>query len=123
MSEENDKPSLKSRLHIPAWLNIPFIIIIVGAVMILFVQQNNIFTIYENMHITRLNSASEEQLSILNECASLYGKNSFKKIIRQFLMTGNARLLPRLSLEKANALRDLKKSISLDFLANFTPSI
>lgn len=75
------------------------------------------------MHITRLNSASEEQLSILNECASLYGKNSFKKIIRQFLMTGNARLLPRLSLEKANALRDLKKSISLDFLANFTPSI
>ena len=81
------------------------------------------FTIYENMHITRLNSASEEQLSILNECASLYGKNSFKKIIRQFLMTGNARLLPRLSLEKANALRDLKKSISLDFLANFTPSI
>ena len=36
MSEENDKPSLKSRLHIPAWLNIPFIIIIVGAVMILF---------------------------------------------------------------------------------------
>ena len=81
------------------------------------------FTIYENMHITRLNSASAEQLSILNECASLYGKNSFKKIIRQFLMTGNARLLPRLSLEKANALRDLKKSISLDFLANFTPSI
>ena len=81
------------------------------------------FTIYENMHITRLNSASEEQLSILNECASLYGINSFKKIIRQFLMTGNARLLPRLSLEKANALRDLKKSISLDFLANFTPSI
>ena len=43
MSEENDKPSLKSRLHIPAWLNIPFIIIIVGAVMILFVQQNNIW--------------------------------------------------------------------------------
>ena len=51
MSEENDKPSLKSRLHIPAWLNIPFIIIIVGAVMILFVQQNNIFTIYENKRI------------------------------------------------------------------------
>ena len=81
------------------------------------------FTIYEKMNITREIKASAEQLAILNECAYLYGKNSFKNIIRQFLMTGNARLLPKLSLDKANALRDLKKSISLDFLANFTPSI
>ena len=74
------------------------------------------FSILESMHIDRTNNLTEDQVTIINDCKALFGELSSKKLIRQFFMMENSKVLPGLKPEKINALREIRKNISLDDL-------
>lgn len=73
------------------------------------------FAIYEKLDIQRPQSASAEQISVLDECRRLYGSGS-RRLVRQFWMSDSSKGLLGLSPDKINLLRELKQGSPLSVL-------
>lgn len=71
------------------------------------------FTIYMKLNIEREIALTDEEQDLLEECKKLYGSSSYKKIIYQFYMMDNSKILVGLNLEKIQKIREMKKKINI----------
>ena len=74
------------------------------------------FSIYSKLKIQRKIDLQEQHFDVLEECKSLYGVQGCKKLLKQFFMMDNTKVLFGLSLTKIQLLRELKSRISLNIL-------
>ncbi len=72
-------------------------------------MKRTFFSILEAMEIKKNpQSFTEKQLNLIEKLKSIYGVNSFSKVIRQFFLTDNAKSLPKMTITEINELRSLR---------------
>lgn len=75
------------------------------------------FTVMERLQIDRLNEATADMLSLLDDCRNIYGAQSWKRIVRQFWLSDNSSIMLGLTPDKINQLRKLRAYVPLSVIA------